>query len=206
MAKELGTYEPQLAKDMVRAVRDLRRRPQRHSPLSGDWPGFPAREIRWGKTTTNGDYPTYPTEGNVFLCELGDVYPSAETFNQFSEPTFTGYDPAEYILAVDYSRLFWIEGAIVPVMRIDEYVDGTNNLPMWWICSTSRAVKAVATADISAGSYGTADLYYGGTANASVDAYFNWMTGTMTEITTGTEMLVQWFPDEEKWVIINAEC
>lgn len=39
----------------------------------------------------------------------------------------------------------------------------------------------------------------------TVVAAFNWMEGT-TSLANGTECLIRWFPEEKKWVIIEAEC
>ena len=65
--------------------------------------------------------------------------------------------------------------------------------------------KAATKASISPGGSGNVGLYYGGTERETLTAHLNWMEG-VANISSGTDCLIQWFPDEAKWVIINAEC
>jgi len=65
--------------------------------------------------------------------------------------------------------------------------------------------KAVTKASISPTGSGNVGLHYSGSERETVTAHLNWMEG-VTSIANGTECLIRWFPDEAKWVIINAEC
>lgn len=65
--------------------------------------------------------------------------------------------------------------------------------------------KARSTSTITANGSGTADLYYDGSVYKSVTVYYNWMTGG-GNIGTTTDLFVQWFPDEKKWIVVGAEC
>lgn len=66
--------------------------------------------------------------------------------------------------------------------------------------------KAVADGNISAGGSGTVSVWREGSDSGyDVTAYLNWMHGG-TDVTAGTELIIRWFPDEEKWIIVAAEC
>lgn len=66
--------------------------------------------------------------------------------------------------------------------------------------------KAVAGEDIAIDSQGDVNVYIDGSNVGTVTAKFNHMTAGGSTITTGTEVLIQWFDDEKFWVIVNAEC
>ena len=65
--------------------------------------------------------------------------------------------------------------------------------------------KAATKASISPGGSGNVGLLYGGTERETLTAHLNWMEG-VANISSGVDCLIRWFPDEAKWVIINAEC
>jgi hypothetical protein len=69
--------------------------------------------------------------------------------------------------------------------------------------------KATTKAAISPGGLGggsgNVGLIYNGSERETVTAYLNWMEG-VTTLDSGTECIIRWFPDEAKWVIIEAEC
>lgn len=67
-------------------------------------------------------------------------------------------------------------------------------------------LKAVADGAITAGSSGTVSVYDGGSDSSyNVTAHLNWMHGS-ENVSSGKELLIRWFEDEAKWVIVAAEC
>jgi len=66
--------------------------------------------------------------------------------------------------------------------------------------------KAVASSDIAAGASGTANVYIDGSSRGSITVWYDWMDGAVSSIANGTEMIVHWWDDEEKWGVTNAEC
>lgn len=89
------------------------------------------------------------------------------------------------------------------------YADTATNgekLVLARICPTQTPIyKAITKATINPLGSGSVGLYYGGSERETVTAYLNWMEGT-TSLMNGTEALIRWFPDEAKWVFVNAEC
>lgn len=77
------------------------------------------------------------------------------------------------------------------VIRIGEFV-----APM---------MKAVADGSITAGSSGTAVVQINGSGSESITVYLNWMEQSQ-DVSDEDELLVRFFKDENKWVIIGAEC
>lgn len=65
--------------------------------------------------------------------------------------------------------------------------------------------KARATTTITDGSTGSADVFINAAARGNVTVHFNWMTGS-GNIASGTDMLIEYFHDEDKWVVVGAEC
>jgi hypothetical protein len=55
------------------------------------------------------------------------------------------------------------------------------------------------------GGSGTVSLYRNGSAVTTVTAYLNWLAGNQL-VPANTELLVQFFRDENKWVIVGAGC
>lgn len=66
-------------------------------------------------------------------------------------------------------------------------------------------LKAIAGGNISAGGSGSVTVQKNGSSSQSVTAYLNWMEGT-TGVSTSDELLIRFFEDENKYVIIGAEC
>lgn len=65
--------------------------------------------------------------------------------------------------------------------------------------------KARSTSTITASGSGTANVYLDGASVGSVTVYYDWMTGG-GNIGTTTDLLIEYFPDQDKWVVIGAEC
>jgi hypothetical protein len=66
--------------------------------------------------------------------------------------------------------------------------------------------KAKLDADLTAGSSAAASFYVNGLDRGSETVYFNWMEAGSTSIPLETEILAQWYDDEEKWVFVQQEC
>lgn len=108
------------------AVRAVERSPVIRPTVGGSRPSPQAREIRWARTTTSYEHPTYPTSGPAYVVEFGDysvspdpVYPGATV-----SKTFTPYSPAWTEIAVDPENGTHAEGTVVRVER-----HGSQ----WWI-------------------------------------------------------------------------
>lgn len=87
---------------------------------------------------------------------------------------------------------------------------GATGLTLCWIrigAFVAPPLKAVAEEAIVVGGFGDVGIKRGGAATSveTVSAYLNWMAGT-TNVSSGDELLIRFFPDEWKWVIIGAEC
>jgi hypothetical protein len=65
--------------------------------------------------------------------------------------------------------------------------------------------KARATTTVTDNGTGSADVFINGTARGNVTVSYNWMTGA-GNIANGSDLLIQYFHDEDKWVVIGAEC
>lgn len=65
--------------------------------------------------------------------------------------------------------------------------------------------KAKASGTITAGSSGTANVWVNGASRGSVTAYLDWMDSA-GNIGSNTEMLIQYFHDQDRWQVVGAEC
>lgn len=71
-----------------------------------------------------------------------------------------------------------------------------------------RKVK-IQAATIAAGGSGTVRVWVNGAVTSptqDLTAYYTWMDAGGSDLTSGMEALVEYFRDEQKWVITNAEC
>lgn len=66
--------------------------------------------------------------------------------------------------------------------------------------------KAKTTATLTAGSYADCDFYIKAVALGTERVHYNWCEAGLASIASGTEMIVRWFDDEEKWVVVQVEC
>lgn len=66
-------------------------------------------------------------------------------------------------------------------------------------------LKATADAEIAVGSSGSVTIKRTGVGAQTVTAHLNWMDGSQ-KVSSGNELLVQFFRDENKWIIVGAEC
>lgn len=65
--------------------------------------------------------------------------------------------------------------------------------------------KAVATSTVTASGSGTANIYVNGASRGSVTVYYDWMTAG-GNIPNGSALFVRYFHDQDKWVVVGAEC
>jgi hypothetical protein len=68
--------------------------------------------------------------------------------------------------------------------------------------------RATTTSEITSGSSGSVDLWGspGSASGFTVLAHLGWMTSSGNPVESGAEVLVMWFPTEERWHIIGAQC
>jgi len=85
--------------------------------------------------------------------------------------------------------------------------DGLDRILVTKATSTSDSIlKGVADAQITAGSSGTVSIWKAGADTGdNVTAHLNWMHGGQN-VSISKQVLVKYFADESKWVIIGAEC
>lgn len=163
MAMSITTFDESTAARLVRMLRDHERRPPEIGNRHGRDVSAQAREIRWGRTTTNYYYPTYPSAGPAYVVEFGDYspspdppYPGATVTN-----TFTPYDPAWQEIAVDPSNGTLIaEGTVVRIERHDG---------RYWIRPAASGVIVPAHVCSSLGS--SNQVYQDGSATADTSPY-----------------------------------
>lgn len=131
MSNRIGAYTPETARAIAEFVRGARRQSPRPRI---DWHevGVPQdRAIRWARTTTSYEYPTYPTSGGVYVVEMGDYAPDTLVPGDTPSKTFTPYDPEWMEIAVDPTGATIAEDTVVRV----ELHDG-----QWWIRPSSSTV------------------------------------------------------------------
>ena len=71
--------------------------------------------------------------------------------------------------------------------------------------ATQQRRKARATTTITDGGTGSADVYIDESARGSVTVHYNWMAGA-GDIANGSEIVIEYYHDEDKWVVMQAEC
>jgi hypothetical protein len=48
-------------------------------------------------------------------------------------------------------------------------------------------------------------VFIQGSARGNITVEYNWMTGA-GDIANGSDLLIEYFHDEDKWVVVGAEC
>jgi hypothetical protein len=92
-----------------------------------------ARELRWARTTTSLEFPSYPDSGNAVVVEFGDYAISGSPIvSSTNTPSFTAYDPEQQVVALMSSGTLPTQGSVVQCYRHEG---------QWWI-------KQVITGDI----------------------------------------------------------
>lgn len=192
-----------LSGDTMHELRELLARERQRSQFGGlgqpveSW--TQEREIRWAKTTTNATLTTYPSApANKFVVEFGD-YSFDDTAVGNETATFTAYAPQE-------SRVALSPIGFVPQNSI---VRVTKSHGRWYIIPDHHLMrrKGVVTQSggITVGGSGTVTIYLAGVSTSwTVTAHLNWMA--TEDISENKKVIVEYFPDEAKWVVTNAEC
>lgn len=159
-----------------------------------------SKQIRWAKTTTNADLTTYPTApANRFVVEFGD-YEFTDTAVGNETPTFTAYVPQ--ISRVALSPVgFLPSGSIV---RVSLHHGRWYILPDQYLLYRKGVVTE--SGGIAADGSGEVTIYLNGSSTSwTVTAHLNWMHGGVA-VAQNTKVRIEYYPDEGKWVITNAEC
>lgn len=67
-------------------------------------------------------------------------------------------------------------------------------------------LKCKPDSNITAGSSGTVSVWSGGSdSGVNLTAHVDWMDGG-DDVSSGKEAMIKYFPDEDKWYVIGAEC
>lgn len=74
--------------------------------------------FRIAKTTTDSDFPSYPSSGDTFVVELGSMSFTAATGIQAN--TWAAYSPKETRLAHDITGKYWAQGEYVNIALHNE--------------------------------------------------------------------------------------
>ena len=198
MAGTFATYGKNTARRVLRDIAELKRRP--YGGGSNYNQAFVRGPLvtRWGKTTTNYYYPTYPTTGRCVVVTLGDLESSNDQYVPGSGPTleFTEYDPTTTVIAVADKSPLPFEDTVVPLY----WANG-----VWWFREPATR-KAILDASCAIESSAAASIYINDADAGTRTVHYNWMTSGMSTIPSGTEIIVEWFDDESKWVIVAAAC
>lgn len=152
--------------------------------------------IKSGKTVSE-DY-AYP-DGNADTFEVRlDKWSFVET------PGEQGATPevsATVIIAQTFNGQFVHEGADVIVI---ELVGPATS--QWWIIEAQHEYKGVTYEDIEPDDHGEVTLWINGAETTiKLDAWLDWMHGDEA-IEENTQVIVRWFQDQAKWIIVQSAC
>lgn len=135
----------------------------------------------------------YVALGGVVAAKV--VVPSNGTWIEFADVTNDSYELT--LRPEGTARVLWRVG-------------GTSGsewaIVQIGVSAGNRYLKGKADSTITAGSSGTVSVWRGGSDTSyNVTGYLNWMHGS-EDISSGKELVLCYFEDEAKWVIVNAEC
>jgi hypothetical protein len=196
MAGTIHTLDAKTRRELSEMLADWRHSRTLTTGKVSDGIGSGGKQIRFARTTTNDANPTYPTPpANKFVVEFGQYEFTDEAGQE--TVTFAAYDPQ--VTRVALSRVGYLPtGTEVQVVLSH---GRWNILDERWLIR-----KATANAGITAGSSGTVTVYHAGASTSfTVTAHLNWMHNARN-VASADELLIRWFEDESKWVIIEAEC
>lgn len=109
---EATVFTPDVARRVLEATRRVERM-SRGGSLGAAEPftKFGPDDVRIGRTTTNDEFPDYPSSGNTFVVEFGWTdfleIPGDQTLD------FTAYSPSITRVARDLEGKYWAEGSLV---------------------------------------------------------------------------------------------
>jgi hypothetical protein len=121
---QFTTLTEQTARDLIDLLRRDRARPVGGPARVGNIGQQGQVPVRWGKTSTTPDYPTYPSSGNVVGVSLGNYEPSPLYPGATAVKTFTAYDPPIYVFAT-------LENGSLPAEGTEVRLTWRNG--RWWI-------------------------------------------------------------------------
>ena len=195
MGNQFGDEATRQIGHVIRAERAQPRRTRLH-PQPSTVPGD--RHIRWGKTTTNDEFPTYPTSGNTVVVELGDyVYDDSDVGDR--AVTWEAYDPPEYRIARTFDGSLPAEGTEVPLQL---------HHGRWWIVPAKREYEGIVyeTDGIDFDSYGEVTIYKAGVSTlVNVDVYYEWIEWA-SNLPNGTKVRFVWDHERDHYSIRQHEC
>ena len=144
------------------------------------------------------------------------------TYNNYSWLQLSGICPAyTNVIATAHTHAFVSSGGSNLITNFAGRFElittptatGTQMCLVRLACNPSIVRKAKLTSTITAGSYGSADVYLGGSNVGTLDGssagqkvYYDWMESGVASIATTTEVLIAWYDDQEKWGIVQYEC
>lgn len=152
--------------------------------------------IKSGKTVSE-DY-AYP-DGNADTFEVRlDKWSFVETpGEQGSTPEIS----TAVVIAQTFNGQFIHEGADVIVI----YLVGPST-SQWWIIEAQHEYKGVTYEDIEPDDHGEVTLWINGAETTiKLDAWLDWMHGDEA-IEENTQVIVRWFQDQGKWIIVQSAC
>jgi hypothetical protein len=161
-----------------------------HTTLKGIIPATPTHIGKWAMAVE----PI--VSGNIGRALVSGVMAVPITMNHADHP-FADIANSSYTLTSNWygsAEILYTaatSGSTYAVVRVGTYV--------------SPIYKATSDGAITAGGSGTVTIKKNGSSSQQVTAYLNWMSGTHNTA-TGDELAIQFFRDENKWVILNAEC
>lgn len=158
----------------------------------------PGSRVLVGKTATSTRLPDYPTGMSTQFVVKLQTWDWEESVGDVE---LTDSDHGVYVVARSLSKRYIPLGTEVLVLE----VRGRKGLRHYLLDAAPVIYKARATSAITDNGTGTAEIYVGASVRATVTVDFNWFTGS-GDIASGADLIVQWFPDEDKWVVLQAEC
>jgi len=122
-----------------------------------------ARELRWARTTTSLEFPSYPDSGNAVVVEFGDYAISGDPIvSSTNTPSFTAYDPEQKVVALLSGGTLPTQGSVVQCYRHEGqwWIEGTTSAVVQPVFLFSASWRATTGATYPrGGSYGTSEYY-----------------------------------------------
>jgi len=152
-------------------------------------------------TATNTYFPTNPTApANTYVVKLGKRTFTATPGKQ--TPTWTAYTPETTRIA---------NSILDDNIPNDTLVEIILHHGAWYIVRAFTKQRYKAKVEASVGiprkGSGLVRFWENGLATSRTEyAYLNWLAKTTDKVSNGKEIIVQWYPDEGKWIIELAEC
>jgi hypothetical protein len=147
---------PRAIGELADMRRQVRARPQNTDPQRPWAQVTPdARTVRWGRTTVNATYPTYPgPSANTYLVELGkaDFSPKTPGVSTFE---FQPYDPVQHRIAHDPNACHrhWEQGSVVRL----QLHHGEWYISEWDPCGSSSSDSSSSDSQSSDSDSGSSD-------------------------------------------------